>query len=660
MGKDDKAKTHKLKHKSPAEFFAEHQNIAGFDNPGKSMYTSIREFVENSLDACEAVPILPHITVQVEELDEATFNDMRGIDKKQRTNANLYKDTHRAKAAAKRNKSKKGGGEGTSTESTTSTRKAKGYYKIVCKDNGIGMAHDEIPRMLGIVLSSTKYGVKQTRGKFGLGAKMALVWSKKSTGLPIEVWSAQKGHKKSYCKLDLDIHKNKPNIIVHQQIPNKGRWHGTEISIVIGGNWSTYRPKVINYLRQLAIITPYAHFEFNYHNLIDDKKNFDLKFKRRSDMLPRPPHEVKHHPSSIDNLLVETLAHQTNTRDLKNFLSKEFTKIPPKLALKLLAELKFDSKMSPKQLTKKQIHVLTTLMLEAQFEDPDGSALSPAGEYNLRLGIMKEMEPDFVSTFSSSCYSHQGHPFIIEAGVSIGGSKLKKSGLTIFRFANRIPLLFEGGNDVVNQVCNKRIKWGSYKIKLNQDKVGVFTSMVSTKIPFKGTSKEYIGDDNGIINFATKTAIEECCKQLKRKIVRQQSQQAQAEKRTNIVKYIPDISDSIMTSMRTMAGLDNERLSMMVKSVVLADANSSDTSKSQAKELFKKVKDGDVTHKIINHHLENFVNRYLANEQALDYQSEVGRKQKKEKDLWLSTLDIKVNERYGQVKTENFFFELVK
>jgi len=81
----------------------------------------------------------------------------------------------------------------------------------------MGMAHEKIPRMLGVVLSSTKYGVRQSRGKFGLGAKMvrtecllfqhygcfiissfsiflgvcfsakALVWSKKSTGLPIEV-----------------------------------------------------------------------------------------------------------------------------------------------------------------------------------------------------------------------------------------------------------------------------------------------------------------------------------------------------------------------------------------------------------------------------------------------------------------------------------------
>eukprot|EP00966_Prymnesium_polylepis_P115247 2664089-Prymnesium_polylepis.1 len=40
-----------LRFKSPAEFFSENKNIAGFDNPGKSLYTTIRELVENSLDA---------------------------------------------------------------------------------------------------------------------------------------------------------------------------------------------------------------------------------------------------------------------------------------------------------------------------------------------------------------------------------------------------------------------------------------------------------------------------------------------------------------------------------------------------------------------------------------------------------------------------------
>jgi DNA topoisomerase VI subunit B len=81
------------------------------------------------------------------------------------------------------------------------------------QDNGAGMPHGDIPDMLGRVLSGTKYGVCQTRGKFGLGAKMALIWSKMTTGMPFEISSAQEGKEFiSYYQLDIDIHKNAPNV----------------------------------------------------------------------------------------------------------------------------------------------------------------------------------------------------------------------------------------------------------------------------------------------------------------------------------------------------------------------------------------------------------------------------------------------------------------
>ena len=39
------------------------------------------------------------------------------------------------------------------------------YYRITVRDNGCGMKHEQIPNFLGRVLSGSKYGVRQTRGK---------------------------------------------------------------------------------------------------------------------------------------------------------------------------------------------------------------------------------------------------------------------------------------------------------------------------------------------------------------------------------------------------------------------------------------------------------------------------------------------------------------
>lgn len=68
---------------------------------------------------------------------------------------------------------------------------------------------------------------------------------------------------------------------------------------------------------------------------------------------------------------------------------------------------------------------------------------------------MKELRPDLVATFQDASCSHEGHPLIVEAGVCIGGRDAKP-GITVYRFANRIPLLFEGGADVATQVPANR------------------------------------------------------------------------------------------------------------------------------------------------------------------------------------------------------------
>lgn len=99
---------------------------------------------------------------------------------------------------------------------------------------------------------------------------MALIWSKKSTGLPIEIESAHTldhKHPASYlsrCTLDIDIYRNQPNVRRHEKVPNTEGVIGSKISVVVEGNWSTYRSHIMHYFQQLAIITPYAQFEVTY------------------------------------------------------------------------------------------------------------------------------------------------------------------------------------------------------------------------------------------------------------------------------------------------------------------------------------------------------------------------------------------------------------
>lgn len=181
-----------------------------------------------------------------------------------------------------------------------------------------------------------------------------------------------------------------------------------------------------------------------------------------------------------------------------------------------------------------------------------------AGEYNLRLGIMKELRPDLVATATSPVGVFQGHPFVVEAGVALGG-RATAEGLVVHRFANRIPLLFEGGGDVATQTATKRINWGYYKIDPARDRVAVFVSLVSTKIPFKGTGKEYIGDDIAEVRDAVKEAVAACCGQLRVKLQRAAEARERASRRKNLTRYIPDVTRALMGNLKAVLARATER-----------------------------------------------------------------------------------------------------
>lgn len=570
--------------KSPAEFFAENQAIAGFDNLGKSLYTTLRELVENSLDACESVGMLPTISIEIEELTQGEFNVVRGLaspSKSGRKDKGLFEkkggrksfgdnaasaavtdsgdleDEDALNQANKKEPTKPDDPVESSNKLSTTTpkpskrRNEESYFRIAVKDNGCGMEHNAIPDLLGRVLSGSKYGVRQTRGKFGLGAKMALIWSKKSTGVPITITTAhmhtpgENPTHVSTCVLDIDIYKNAPRIIEHSKKPNIDNWTGTKFEVLIAGNWTTYKARIVQYLQQLAIITPYAQLELHYTNKSDIKKNMQIRYDRRSEQMPPPAREVKHHPSSVNNLLVQQLLEKTKYKNIFKFLTGDLSSVSPSVARRLLAELNWDEDLEPESVTDKQITKLVQMLRSVElFKAPDGACLSPLGEYNLNLGIRKVLEPDLVATARDKPGAYEGHPFLVEAAVSIGGKDVKE-GITVIRFANRIPLLFEAGADVATRVAQSKIKWSSYKMDHKRDKIGVFVSIVSTKVPFKGTGKEYIGDDITEIQSSVKRALQSCCQQLRAHLTKKHALKDIKERKSRLLKYVPDVSRSL-------------------------------------------------------------------------------------------------------------------
>ena len=58
---------------SVSEFFAKNRHLLGFDNPRRSLLTTVKEAVDNSLDACEEAGITPEIWVNIEQTEPDRF-----------------------------------------------------------------------------------------------------------------------------------------------------------------------------------------------------------------------------------------------------------------------------------------------------------------------------------------------------------------------------------------------------------------------------------------------------------------------------------------------------------------------------------------------------------------------------------------------------------
>ncbi|KAL7615894.1 hypothetical protein Lser_V15G04458 [Lactuca serriola] len=222
------------------------------------------------------------------------------------------------------------------------------------------------------------------------------------------------------------------------------------------------------------------------------------------------------------------------------------------------------SETQANSLTLPQIACMHQLFQHTKFDDPSGNCLAPLGDESFCEGIYKVLQPKMVATYTAKrAQVYQVHLFIIEAGVSLGGENFKK-GINIFRFANCVPLLFEQDADVVTTTAMTGIKWKRYKINKMHEKIGVFVNIVSTKIPFKGTGMEYIGDDISKIVEAVKTCLEDCCNQLKSHRIRKNLE-------TNMGFYIDQASTAWANIMEIRPDLNGPDAKVVTKEKLAQD-----------------------------------------------------------------------------------------
>ncbi len=474
---------------SPAEFFSRYKELAGFSNPTRALYQTVRELVENALDATDTHGILPTIHIYIREAPEV----------------------------------------------------GEKRYTVTVEDNGIGVPPTVMADAFGRVLYSSKYVIRQTRGMFGLGVKAAVLHGQQTAGRPVTVASSIVDSDYVYMKrLFIDINRNEPRIVEEGQWRKRGRWHGTRVSITIEGDWPRARHRIIEYVKRTAIVAPYAEI------ILETPDGLVYVFPRMTGKMPRPPREAKPHPHGVDLEQFKMILRNTTAKTLKDMLVQEFQSVGEKTAQEFLRSVGVRPDMSPRTLLRREYEDLLVRIVdrlrEYKFRAPKSDYLSPIGEDLIKLGLQRMFTPDWVTAVTRPARAFQGHPFIVEVGLAYGGGVPVREEPLLLRYANKIPLLYGEREDVSYKVVTS-INWKYYGVEFPAPLV-VLVHVASTRIPYKEAGKESISDV-AEIEAEIRNALHEAARRLRSYINKRRREEEVRRKIITLAKYIPEISRSL-------------------------------------------------------------------------------------------------------------------
>jgi DNA topoisomerase-6 subunit B len=534
--------------KAESEFFVDNSALAGFTGE-RILYMAVRELIENALDSCEVNHILPKVSLSLKIHDP--LNDM---------------------------------------------------WMITCEDNGVGIPADKVPVAVCSFLTSGKYVERQQRGLFGVGLKMIAAFSTKDTDHPLKVWTRTIDEPDEfYFELRTDIGTNKP--IVLSRSANKeysiNSKSGFKIEAMLRARLSPItKNKIYDYVSQTSIVNPYAVIIFT-------TDEGSVSFERRTSNMPDPSSEVLPHPSEMDlKTLKRAILNFTNQKTtIHGILCNSFQKMSSEKAKEILSRAEVELKVATKYDEHELIKIVNACR-QTKFQSPNTDHLSPIGEHILTAGMMEEysivsrkdntshsevsnsqisvkvLKPVLTAYSSKTCIINN-RATVVECGIAYGGNI---NSFRLYRFANKIPLLYDEGSDVAREVVSeveinkmgitkKDVREQFFNPEVKSDRaiellpIHIFFHICSTKIPYKTAGKESIASEGSL-----KKYMRSCLTDLYKRVsaqIRKEIRIKEAENRLRLYKhYIPLIVDAISESINIDAKKLTEAFTSLVETQV--------------------------------------------------------------------------------------------
>ena len=586
---------------SVSEFFAKNRHLLGFDSPRKALLTSVKEAVDNSLDACEEAGILPEIWVHIEQVGDSGSR-----------------------------------------------------YRMGVQDNGPGIVSKQIPLIFGKLLYGSKFHrLRMSRGQQGIGISAAGMYGVLTTGKPVKIISKiDAKHTAHYSELRIDTKTNQPEILNGKgegvDIPaGKGgaelmkkhsiEWvaendkgdaieHGTRVTIEMEAKFQRGRGSVEEYLEQTAISNPHARLHFQ------GPDGPERILERSTDDLPPEPKEIKPHPYGVELGRLVTMLQEHPKFTLAQFLTQSFSRVSHGTAKKICDIAKLSTRVTAGKLGRGEADALFKAIQDIKIPPPATDCVVPIGEQRLLAGIRQVVPGEFFTAATRPPGVYRGNPFVIEASLAYGGgpsaqkisldalvelagdsdarslrqfltttfsglggeaadkildgsklaprqspSKLKKpelqalhgamqhvnadegQNMTVLRYANRVPLQFQPAACAVTQTILST-NWRSYGLSqsrgsLPSGPVTVMVHVASVWVPFTSESKEAIASYPEIQK-EIRLALQAVGRKLGMYLRRRLRVAQEGQRRSIFLRYLKEVAGAVSV----INGVDRDKL----------------------------------------------------------------------------------------------------
>ena len=498
----------KITKSSTAEYFAKNLQQVGFSSPLKAVLTTLKEAVDNSLDACEQHEILPELEIEV-------------------------------------------------TKVGTGSTKNTDLIKIVVEDNGPGIETEDLAKVFGEYLASSKFGRGQcSRGQQGIGISAATTWAQMTNAKGVQVISKTKNMRKAIsAQVDVDI-KTNTGILRNKEMIDWKKTNGVRVEFLMDGRIQLNGDGgLLTYIEGTVLLNPHVTVRYKLGD-VDW-----VKTDRVSNLSPEIPEATLPHPHTFK--LGEFITHSTlyGKITLSKFLKTGFSRISDQ------AISDFVKNGLPKSLLEKPITSLNEEDFKKVFQavqatqlmSPSTKSVLTVGEEALSKSINRLGQVDFFSVVTRKPTICDFKPVVVEVALArfVNRGEADQP-VQLLRFANRVPLQFDKSGCAITWAIES-VNWKSYGLAQPKDSLPlgpyVFAvSVVSPFIKFKNASKETIDASDELVE-EIRRALMQAGQKLSRHIKHEMKEADLERKLAHIEQFGPILVEKLVS----IAGANESR-----------------------------------------------------------------------------------------------------